>query len=108
MQSEPSSLTKLKSQTLEFREAGEGNGTPHSSTLACKIPWTEEPGRRSLWGHKELDMTEQLHFHFSLSCIGGGNGNPLQCSCLEESQGRGSLVGSHLWGCTESDTTDVT
>ena len=81
---------------------------PHSSTLACKIPWTEEPGRRSPWGHKELDMTEQLHFHFSLSCIGGGNGNPLQCSCLEESQGRGSLVGSHLWGCTESDTTDVT
>ena len=44
--------------------------------------------RRSLmgcspWGHKELDRTEQLHFHFSLSCIGEGNGNPLQCSCLE-------------------------
>ena len=45
-------------------------------------------GRRSLvgcspWGREELDMTEQLHFHFSLSCIGEGNGNPLQCSCLE-------------------------
>ena len=37
----------------------------------------------SPWGHKELDMTERLHFHFSLSCIGEGNGNPLQCSCLE-------------------------
>ena len=37
----------------------------------------------SSWGHEELDMTEQLHFHFSLSCIGEGNGNPLQCSCLE-------------------------
>ena len=37
----------------------------------------------SPWGHEELDMTEQLHFHFSLSCIGEGNGNPLQCSCLE-------------------------
>ena len=37
----------------------------------------------SPWGHEELDMTEQLHFHFSLSCTGEGNGNPLQCSCLE-------------------------
>ena len=45
-------------------------------------------GRRSLvgcspWGREESDTTEQLHFHFSLSCIGEGNGNPLQCSCLE-------------------------
>ena len=44
-------------------------------------------GQRSLvgynpWGLKELDTTEPLHFHFSLSCIGEGNGNPLQCSCL--------------------------
>ena len=37
----------------------------------------------SPWGHEEMDMTERLHFHFSLSCIGEGNGNPLQCSCLE-------------------------
>ena len=37
----------------------------------------------SPWGHKESDTTERLHFHFSLSCIGEGNGNPLQCSCLE-------------------------
>ena len=37
----------------------------------------------SLWGREESDTTEQLHFHFSLSCIGEGNGNPLQCSCLE-------------------------
>ena len=36
----------------------------HSSTIAWKIPWTEEPGRYSLWGRKELDTTEQLHFHF--------------------------------------------
>ena len=45
-------------------------------------------GRRSLvgcspWGRTESDTTEWLHFHFSLSCIGEGNGNPLQCSCLE-------------------------
>ena len=54
---------------------------PHSSTLARKIPWMEDP-RGLKWGHEESDMTERLHFHFSLSCI-GGNGNPLQCSCLE-------------------------
>ena len=45
-------------------------------------------GRRVLvgcspWGSEESDTTERLHFHFSLSCIGEGNGNPLQCSCLE-------------------------
>ena len=57
---------------------------PHSRTLAWKLPWTKEPGRLySPWGHEELDMTERLHFHFSLSCIGEGNGNPLQCSCPE-------------------------
>ena len=56
---------------------------PHCSTLAWKIPWTEETGSCSPWGRIESDTTERLHFHFSLSCIGEGNGNPLQCSCLE-------------------------
>ena len=37
----------------------------------------------SLWGREESDKTQRLHFHFSLSCIGERNGNPLQCSCLE-------------------------
>ena len=37
----------------------------------------------SLWDGEESGTTEQLHFHFSLSCIGEGNGNPLQCSCPE-------------------------
>ena len=37
----------------------------------------------SPWGHEELDMTERLRFHFSLSCIGEGNGKALWCSCLE-------------------------
>ena len=50
-------------------------------------------GRRSLegcspWGREESDTTERLHFHFSFSCIGEGNGNPLQCSCLENPRGR--------------------
>ena len=50
---------------------------PHSSTLAWKIPWTEEPGGCRPWDREESDMTERLHFHFSLSYIGEGNGNPL-------------------------------
>ena len=44
----------------------------------------------SPWGREELDMTERLHFHFSLSCIGEGNGNPLQCSCLENPRDGGA------------------
>ena len=61
---------------------------PHSSTLAWKIPWREEPGRLQSMGSLESDTTEQLPFHFSLSCIGEGNGNPLQCSCLENPRDR--------------------
>ena len=81
----------------------------HSSTLAWKIH-----GQRSLvgcspWGRQESDTTERLHFHFLLSCTGEGNGNPLQCSCLENPRdGRGSLVGYRLWVHTESDTTEAT
>ena len=56
---------------------------PHSSTLAWKIPWTEEPGGLQSMGSLESDTTERLHFHFSLPCTEEGNGNPLQCSCLE-------------------------
>ena len=55
----------------------------HSSTLAWKIPWMEDPGRLQSWCLEESDTTERLHFDFSLSCIGEGNGNPLHCSCLE-------------------------
>ena len=69
-------------------------------------------GRRSLvgcspWGRKELDTTEQLHFHFSLLCTGEGNGNPLQCSCLENPRDGGAWWAA-VYGVTESDTTEVT
>ena len=56
---------------------------PTPVLLPGKIPWMEEPGRLQSMGSLESDTTERLHFHFSLSCIGEGNGNPLQCSCLE-------------------------
>ena len=48
-------------------------------------------------------MTEQLHFHFSLSCIGEGNGNPLQCSCLENPRDRGAWWAA-LCGFAQSRT----
>ena len=77
---------------------------PHSSTLAWKIPWTEEPGRlQSPWCREALDMTERLHLHFSLSCIGEGNGNPLQCSCLENSRDGGAWWAA-VYGVAQSRT----
>ena len=76
---------------------------PHSSTLAWKIH-----GRRSLvgcspWGRWESDTTERLHFHFSLSCIGEGNGNPLQYSCLENPKDSGAWWAS-VYGVAQSRT----
>ena len=47
-----------------------------------------------LWGHTESDTTERLHFHFSLSCIGEGNGNPLQCSWLKNPRDGGAWLAS--------------
>ena len=76
---------------------------PHSSTLAWTIPWTEEPGRLQSMGSLELDTTERLHFHFSLSCIGGGNGNPLQCSYLENPRDGGAWWAA-VYGVTQSRT----
>ena len=65
-------------------------------------------GRRSLvsyspWGRKELDTTEWLPFHFSLSCIGEGNGNPLQCSCLENPRDGGAWWAA-IYGVAQSRT----
>ena len=57
----------------------------------------------SPWGCKESDMTEWLHFHFSLSHIGEGNGNPLQCSCLENPRDRGAWWAA-VCGVTQSQT----
>ena len=76
---------------------------PHSSTLAWKIPWTEEPGKLQSMGSLELDTTERLHFHFSLSCIGEGNGNPLQCSCLENPRD-GRAWWAAVYGVSQSQT----
>ena len=65
-------------------------------------------GQRSLvgcspWGCEESDMIERLHFHFSLSCIGEGNGNPLQCSCLGNPRDGGAWWAA-VYGVTQSRT----
>ena len=65
-------------------------------------------GQRSLvgcspWGRKESDSTERLHFHVLLSCIGEGNGNPLQCSCLENPRDGGAWWAAN-YGVTQSRT----
>ena len=65
-------------------------------------------GQRTLvgcspWGRQEMDTTEWLHFHFSLSCIGEGNGNPLQCSCLENPRDGGSWWAA-VYGVAQSLT----
>ena len=73
----------------------------HSSTLAWKVPWAEEPG--GLQSMESRDTTEQLHFHFSLPCIGEGNGSPLQCPCLENPRNRGAWWVA-IYGVAQSRT----
>ena len=86
-----------------MRHAPEKAMAPHSSTLAWKIPWTEEPGRLQSMGSLESDTTERLHFHFSLPCIGERNGNPLQCSCLENPRD-GEAWWAAVYGVAQSRT----
>ena len=90
---------------------------PHSSTLAWKIPWMEKPGRLQSMGSLRvghdwatslsfftfMHWRRRLHFHFSLSCIGEGNGNPLQCSCLENPRDGGAWWAS-IYGVAQSRT----
>ena len=76
---------------------------PHSSILAWKIPWTEEPGRLQSMGLLRVGTTERLHFDFSLSCIGEGNGNPLPCSCLENPRDEGTWWAA-VYGVAQSWT----
>ena len=71
----------------------------HSSTLAWKIPWTEEPGRLQSMGSLRVGQD----WATSLSCIGEGNGNPLQCSCLENPRDRGACWAA-VYGVSQSQT----
>ena len=72
---------------------------PHSSTLARKIPWAEEPGRLQSMGSQGVGHD----WATSLSCIGEGNGNPLQCSCLENPRDGGAWWAA-MYGVAQSRT----
>ena len=125
-------MQDMQVRSLGQEDSLEKEMATHSSILAWRIPWTEElgrlqsmgvakswtqwystpvllpgksHGRRSLvgcspWGRKESDT---LHFHFSLSCIGEGNGNPLHCSCLENPRDGGAWWAA-VYGVTQSWT----
>ena len=82
----------------------------HSSTLAWKTPRMEEPGRLQSMGSLRVDMTEKLHFQFSLSTFmhWKRKWQPTPVFLPEASQGQRSLVGCRLWGHTELDKTEVT
>src|SRR5574340_963934 len=75
----------------------------HSSVLAWRIPGTAEPGGLPSLGSHSWTQLKQLHFHFSLSCIGEGNGNPLQCSCLENPRGGGAWWAA-IYGVAQNRT----
>ena len=82
--------------------SGEGNASP------LQLLPGKSHGRRSLvgcspWGLTELDMTERLHFHFSLSCFGEEHRNPLQCSCLENPRDGGAWWAA-IYGVAQSRT----
>ena len=74
---------------------------PHSSTLAWKIPWKEKPGRLQSMG--SLRVGHDQATSLSLSCIGEGNGNPLQCSCLENPRDGGARWAA-VYGVAQSRT----
>ena len=101
-------FSNTESKSINFSALTEKAMATHSSTRAWEIPWTEEPGRLQSMGSRRVghDWVTSLSL-FTFSWTGRGNGNPLQCSCLENPRD-GSLVGYRLWGLEESDTTEAT
>ena len=81
---------------------------PHSSILAWKIPWTEEPDRLQSMGSLRVRHDRVTSLSLFTFMHWRRKWQPTPVFLPGESQGRGSLVGCHLWGCTESDTTEVT
>ena len=76
---------------------------PHIQQVCSLVTVHEEPGRLQFMGSLESDTTEWLPFHFSLSCIGEGNGKPLPCSCLENTRGGGAWW-AYVYGVAQSQT----
>src|SRR5574340_496911 len=96
-------MQEMQVQFLDKEDPMEKEMATHSNVLAWEIPWTEELGGLQSMGSLELDTTERLHFHFSLSCIGEGNGNPLQCSCLDNPRD-GRAWWAAIYGVSQNQT----
>ena len=96
-----SSFSKKKKCSLEKIWRRQWQPTP--VLLPGKSHGRKSPAGCSPWGHEESDTTERLHCHFSLSCIGEGNGNPLHCSCLENPRDGGAWWAA-VYGVAQSRT----
>ena len=81
---------------------------PHSSTLAWKVPWTEEPGRLQSMESRRVRHDRVTSLSLFTFMHWRRKWQPTPVFLPGESQGRGSLVGCWLWGCTQSDATEVT
>ena len=92
-------ILKTQVQSLGWEDPLEKEMATHSSTLAWKIPWTEEPGRLQSMGSWRVGHD----WATSLAGIGEGNGNPLQCPCLENSMDGGAWWAA-IYGVTKSQT----
>ena len=93
---------------LLFRAWLEKAMAPHSSTLAWKVPWTEEPGGLQSMGLLRVGHDWATSLSLFTFMHWRRKWQPTPVFLPGESQGQRSLVGCHLWGCTESDTTEVT
>ena len=101
----PAALTSYIDQIAHSSEKAMA---PHSSTLAWKIPWTEEPGRLQSMGSLRVGHDWATSLSVFTFMHWRRKWQPTPVFLPGESQGRGSLVGCHLWGHTELDTTEVT
>ena len=93
---------------IYLREIMEKAMAPHSSTLAWKIPWTEEPGRLKSMGLRRVGHDWATSLSLFTFLHWRRKWQPTPVFLPGESQGQGSLVGCRQWGRTESDTTDAT
>ena len=91
-----------------FRNTLEKAMATHSSTLAWKIPWTEEPGRLQSMGSRRVGQDWATSLSLFTFMHWRRKWQPTPVFLPGESQGQGSLVGCDLWGRTESDTTEAT
>ena len=103
-----SKVTWLKSYGWVCKYWPEKAMAPHSSTLAWKIPWTKEPGGLQSMGSLRVRHDWATSLSLFTFMYWRRKWQPTPVFLPGESQGRWSLVGCHLWGRTESDTTEVT